>query len=220
MTLIQVYRTLYDSYGPQGWWPADSPFEIMIGAILTQNTAWSNVEKAINNLKGNNALSPDSIINTPHQQLAEWLLPSGYYNIKSERLKQFCHWYIKNGELEALNKLATKPLRESLLQVKGIGPETADDILLYAFRRPVFVIDAYTRRLFLRLQLITGEEPYEKLRQYFESELSDNDNIDKLFNEYHALIVMHAKQHCKKQPDCADCPLRSNCEVGSRLSDA
>lgn len=211
MTLIQVYQTLYETYGPQGWWPADSPFEVMVGAILTQNTAWTNVEKAVDNLKGNNALSADSIINTPHEQLAEWIRPSGYFNIKSERLKEFCRWYIAHGEQECLNDLDTDSLRHSLLQVKGVGPETADDMLLYAFGRPVFVIDAYTRRLFSRLDFISGDEGYENSRHYFEHGLENFSEKTKLFNEYHALIVKHAKDYCRKKPVCSKCPLCNDC---------
>ncbi|MDH5184388.1 MAG: endonuclease III domain-containing protein [Gammaproteobacteria bacterium] len=218
MTPIQVYEHLYDYYGPQGWWPANSPFEVMLGAILTQNTAWINVEKAINNLKGGNALSPDSIINTSHEQLAEWIRPSGYFNIKSERLQNFCRWYLDHGKFEALNKLDTVSLRHRLLEINGVGPETADDMLLYAFERPIFVIDAYTRRLFSRLQLISGEEGYESARQYFEHNLSKHEGKVTLFNEYHALIVVHAKDHCRKRPICNKCPVYDECKYVTKMN--
>ena len=212
MTLLQVYQILYQYYGPQSWWPADSPFEVMVGAILTQNTAWINVEKAIHQLKTNHALSAKSILTTPDETLAQWIRPSGYFNIKSQRLKNFCAWFLEQGELAGLNKLDTDSLRHALLAVKGVGPETADDMLLYAFERPVFVIDAYTRRIFSRLQMINGEEGYEGLRHYFEQGLSDSQDKVFLFNEYHALIVIHAKEHCSKRPYCESCPLASVCD--------
>jgi endonuclease-3 related protein len=199
---------LYRAYGPQHWWPGDTPFEIMVGAILTQNTAWSNVEKAIANLVAKDKLYPQAIVNARHDQLAGWLRPSGYFNIKAERLKSFCRWYLEAGEHAALVRLATGTLRAALLDVKGIGPETADDMLLYAFERPVFVIDAYTRRLFSRLGLLDGTAPYETLRLGFESTLGPD---EALFNEYHALIVAHAKDICRPRPGCAVCCLAGRC---------
>jgi len=211
MTLHQVYTALYRAYGPQHWWPGDTPFEVMVGAVLTQNTAWSNVEKAIDNLKAHDALDPAVITHTPAATLAAWLRPSGYFNIKARRLKNFCAWYLATGGLAPLRQLDTPTLRRALLGVNGIGPETADDILLYAFARPVFVIDAYTRRLFSRLQLVTGEESYEELRHYFEQGLGRSPDKATLFNEYHALIVVHAKQVCRVRPSCAACCLRRRC---------
>lgn len=211
MTLGQVYAALYRAYGPQQWWPGDTPFEVMVGAVLTQNTAWSNVEKAIINLKAHHALDPAVIHHTHTATLAAWLKPSGYFNIKARRLKNFCAWYLAAGGLATLQQLDTPTLRRALLSVNGVGPETADDMLLYAFERPVFVIDAYTRRLFSRLQLVTGEESYEELRHYFEEGLGRGvDNVP-LFNEYHALIVVHAKQACRSKPLCAACCLRRRC---------
>lgn len=211
MTLRQVYAALYRTYGPQHWWPGDTPFEVMVGAVLTQNTAWSNVEKAIDNLKAHQALDPAAILHTHAATLAVWLKPSGYFNIKARRLKNFCAWYLAAGGLAPLHKRDTPTLRKALLGVNGIGPETADDILLYAFERPVFVIDAYTRRLFSRLQLVTGEESYEELRHYFEQGLGRSAGKVALFNEYHALIVAHAKQVCRSKPLCAACCLRRRC---------
>ena len=145
---------MFDCYGPQYWWPADSAFEVMTGAILTQNTAWTNVEQAIGNLKKHKKLSARSILGLKHEQLADLIRPSGYFNIKARRLKNYCNWYQESGEFTELNTRDTQVLRNALLKVNGVGPETADDILLYAFERPVFVIDAYTRRLFSRLGLI------------------------------------------------------------------
>ncbi|MDT8384842.1 MAG: endonuclease III domain-containing protein [Gammaproteobacteria bacterium] len=206
--LNKVYKTLFSSYGHQHWWPGDSPFEIMVGAILTQNAAWINVERAIDNLKTHACLSPQKILATPAPQLAEWLRPSGYFNIKAQRLRNYCQWYVDAGGLTALSRCDTASLRQQLLSVNGVGPETADDILLYAFERPVFVIDAYTRRLFSRLQLLEHDAGYEALRQQFESGLKREAS---LYNEYHALIVRHVKQVCRKRPDCTVCCLFTQC---------
>lgn len=214
----RVYDTLYACYGPQHWWPGDTPFEVMAGAVLTQNTAWTNVEKAITNLKAQHHLDAARIAATPPETLAEWLKPSGYFNIKARRLRNFCVWYVAQGELKSLSKLDTTTLRHALLSVNGIGPETADDILLYAFHRPVFVIDAYTRRLFSRLGLVRGDEGYEALRHTFETALSGAKShpvaVVRLFNEYHALIVSHAKNVCRKRPLCAGCCLAHVCPSG------
>ncbi len=207
-SLRAVYQRLFETYGPQHWWPGDTPFEIMVGSVLTQNTAWVNVERAIQNLKAEQALSAEKILATPHEQLAEWLRPSGYFNIKAKRLRNFCDWYLAGGKEQRLANLGTQDLREQVLSVNGVGPETADDILLYAFERPVFVIDAYTRRLFSRLGMIAGDESYESLRLGFERALGP-DTL--LFNEYHALIVRHAKQHCSVKPRCERCSLIKRC---------
>lgn len=207
-TLLSVYKKLHVIHGPQDWWPGDTPFEIMVGAILTQNTAWTNVEKAIANLKHARALSPQKILATPQPTLARWLKPSGYFNVKARRLRAYCLWLMQQGGIKQLAKMSTHELRAALLSVHGIGPETADDILLYAFDRPVFVIDAYTRRLFQRLGLIEGREDYETLRALFESTLKTD---VALFNEYHALIVIHAKDTCRKRPRCAECCLAGAC---------
>ncbi len=200
--LMIVYRRLLDAYGPQDWWPADSSFEVMVGAVLTQNTAWGNVEKAIKNLKHADCLSLDKILASSDDDLAQLIRPSGYFNIKAKRLKNLCQWLVESGGESRLAEFDTVTLRSSLLNVNGVGPETADDILLYAFERPVFVIDAYTRRLFAKLSLIEGNEPYEQLRRIFEAELEEDVN---LFNQYHALIVRHAKEKCLKSPDCRHC---------------
>ena len=206
--LMAVYQRLHAAYGPQDWWPGDSVFEIMVGAVLTQNTAWTNVEKAIANLKAAKALSPATIAAASHRRLAAWLKPSGYFNIKAQRLRAFCEWLIRQGGAKRIARLPTEILRAELLLVHGIGPETADDILLYAFNRPVFVIDTYTRRLFQRLGLIQGDEGYETLRKLFETSLT-TDAL--LFNEYHALIVAHAKNVCRPRPRCGACKLGSLC---------
>lgn len=204
-----IYHKLYDRYGPQDWWPGDTPFEIMVGAVLTQNTAWANVEKAIANLKRQRLLSARKIVACAHELLAEQLRPSGYFNIKTKRLKNFCQWYLDQGEYRSLKRQPTQALRQAVLGVNGVGPETADDILLYAFGRPVFVIDAYTRRLLARMDLVAGNESYDSLRHGIERALGED---VALFNEYHALIVRHAKEHCRVRPDCVACPLSSICQ--------
>lgn len=211
--LLAVYRRLLATHGPQHWWPGDSVFEIMVGAVLTQNTAWTHVEKAIANLKTARALTPEAIVAAPHRRLAAWLKPSGYFNIKAKRLHAFCAWLLQQGGARRLARMPTEKLRAALLQVHGVGPETADDILLYAFNRPVFVIDAYTRRLFARLEDIEGREGYEVLRRMFEESLPSD---PQLFNEYHALIVAHAKYVCRKRPLCKDCQIAPLCPSRQR----
>jgi endonuclease-3 related protein len=206
--IAQVYDRLLAANGRQHWWPGDTVFEIMVGAVLTQNTAWTNVERAIANLKQAGALSPQSIVKAPPRRLAGWLKPSGYFNVKARRLRAMCRWLLEQGGTRKIARLPTRELRQALLAVHGIGPETADDILLYAFRRPVFVIDAYTRRIFQRLRLIEGNEDYETLRRMFEATL---DSDTQLFNEYHALIVAHGKDVCRKRPLCRDCCLAEGC---------
>lgn len=208
--LLSIYAGLLSMYGRQQWWPADNPFEVMLGAILVQNTQWSNVEKAIALLKQTlPALTPEAILNLTHTDLEICLKSSGYFRIKTQRLQNYCRWYLAQGDYCGLDQLPTSELRERLLKVKGIGPETADDILLYAFQRPVFVIDAYTRRLLQRLDLIQGQENYEYCRQLFETQLPKS--VD-LYKQYHALIVVHAKQSCRKtKPLCHVCQLAQDC---------
>jgi endonuclease-3 related protein len=210
-SLLAVFNMCLSAYGPQHWWPGDTPFEIMVGAVLTQNTAWTNVEKAIANLVRHERLSAAGILATRKDHLANWLRPSGYFNIKAARLKNFCHWYVEAGGFTALSQLDTDALRDALLSVNGVGPETADDILLYAFDRPVFVIDAYTRRLFSRLGFIAGDEAYEDIRLAVEDRLGPE---VELYNEFHALIVLHAKTVCRVRPLCGDCLLRRRCPAG------
>jgi len=203
----KVYRHLFEAYGPQGWWPADSPFEVMLGAVLTQNTSWRNVEAAISNLRQASLLSPEAILACPDEILANLLRPSGYFNIKAHRLKNLCRFIQVTGYLETFH-ISTGELRQALLAINGVGPETADDILLYAYERPVFVIDAYTRRLFSRLGLVSGNEGYETLRRLFETSL---DATAAIYNEYHALIVWHAKEVCRPNPRCEACALCPEC---------
>jgi endonuclease-3 related protein len=206
--LRAVYRRLHARYGPQHWWPARTPFEVIVGAVLTQNTAWSNVERAIANLEAAGALTPEALLALPLPELAALLRPSGYFNVKAGRLRAVCHWYVAAGGRARLRRWSGGRLRAALLDLHGVGPETADDILLYAFDRPVFVIDAYTRRLFARLGLIVGDEPYAALGAAYEQALGAD---APLFNEYHALIVRHAKEACRPRPRCAGCCLRRLC---------
>jgi endonuclease-3 related protein len=211
-TLCSVYTALSKCHGPQHWWPGDSPFEIMVGAILTQNTAWANVEKAIANLVQRDKLQPEAIAAARLDHLAGWLRPSGYFNVKALRLRNFCRWYLRAGGYRTLQALDTGTLRTALLGVNGVGRETADDMLLYAFQRPVFVIDAYTRRLFSRLGLFAGDEPYDTMRLAIERALGAD---AALFNEYHALIVRHAKETCRVRPDCRECVLQRSCPAAT-----
>ena len=208
-SLQSIFNHLSRKYGPQHWWPGDSPFEIMVGAVLTQNTAWTNVEKAIANLVLDNKLTPEAIVQLSHQSLAELLKPSGYFNIKATRLRNFCLFYLEHDKYEGLKQLQTGTLRKKLLSVNGVGHETADDMLLYAFDRTVFVIDAYTRRIMSRYGLITGDESYDLLRHSIEDSLAKDSS---LYNEYHALIVRHGKDICKIKPRCSECCLKNNCD--------
>ena len=206
-----LYDALADLYGPQPWWPADSAFEVMVGAVLTQNTAWSNVEKAIGRLKAAELLSLPALLAADHDTLAETIRPSGYFNIKAKRLRSLCEFLAQQGGLQALAMRDLGEQRQALLSVNGIGPETADDILLYALDQPVFVIDTYTRRLLQRWGLARGSETYEQLRSAFERALAPDVH---LFQQYHALIVMHAKEVCRKVPECASCALVARCWTG------
>lgn len=205
-TLLDIYERLLCRYGEQRWWPGQTQFEIIVGAILTQNTNWANVEKAIVNLKNANALTPEVLHEFAHDPLAALIRPAGYFNIKAQRLKHFLDWLFSShgGDLESVQNLPLDVLREQLLSVKGIGPETADSICLYAFEKPVFVVDAYTARIFGRHELIEPGSGYEQIQDLFHSSLAKD---VKLFNEYHALLVRVGKEQCKPNPLCAGCPL-------------
>lgn len=212
--LHAVFERLSARYGAQRWWPADSPFEVMVGAVLTQNTAWVNVERAIANLREQDALDPETILAAAPERLAEWIRPSGYFNVKARRLQNYCRWYLAQGGYARLRRRETAALRRGLLSVSGVGPETADDILLYAFQRPVFVVDAYTRRIFTRLGLLPEGLDYEGVRAHFEAALAAAEDPVRLFNEYHALIVQHGKDFCRPRPRCEGCCLRRACAGG------
>lgn len=208
----RIYAVLFDTYGPQHWWPAETAFEVMVGAVLTQNTAWTNVERALERLKQRIDLEAPAILGLPLDALADALRPAGYFNVKARRLATFCEAYQAEGGFEGLARLDSATLRRRLLAINGVGPETADDMLLYAFERPVFVIDAYTRRIFARLGQIAGREGYEEIRAGFEAALGPDVAV---FKEYHALIVRHAKAFCRTRPSCPVCPLRRECPAGA-----
>lgn len=207
-TARSVYRHLLAAYGPQGWWPADAAFEVVVGAVLTQNAAWTNVEYALEHLRGAGALEPEAILSLPDAALGRLIRPSGYFNVKARRLKAVCAFVREAGGLDALAGYSTDELRRAWLSVHGVGRETADDIVLYAFHRPVFVIDAYTRRVFERLGLFRGDEPYEALRAAFERALGPDVPV---YQEYHGLIVRHCKAVCAVRPRCGQCCLRRRC---------
>jgi endonuclease-3 related protein len=206
--LKEIYDLLYKRFGPQDWWPGDTPFEVIVGAILTQNTNWTNVEKAITNIKNAGLLTPEKLHHIDIKRIAELIRPAGYFNIKAKRLKNFLDWFFENydGKLVNLEKVRTSDLREQLLSVKGIGPETADSILLYALNRPVFVVDAYTARVCARHHLIDEGADYHSIQETFESNLPCD---IQLFNEFHALIVNLGKNYCKPTPKCDICPLNA-----------
>jgi endonuclease III related protein len=209
----EIYRRLYAYFGPQHWWPhsAGGAFEIIVGAILTQNTAWTNVEKALANLRRARLLNPTALHHTPKARLARLIRPSGYFNLKARKLKAFVRFLFaeQRGRLAYLFALDVVRLREALLAVYGIGPETADSIILYAARQPIFVVDAYTRRIFERLGLVQAVVSYDELQALFMQNLP---HAEPLFNEYHALIVALGKRICRKRvPRCAACPLRDIC---------
>ncbi|MBU4346782.1 MAG: endonuclease III domain-containing protein [Candidatus Omnitrophica bacterium] len=204
-----IYRKLYSHFGPQHWWPADTPFEVIVGAILTQNTNWLNVEKAINNLRKHKLLEQRKLYRLSKKRLSTLIKPTGYFNIKAQRLKAFLNFLFKSyqGNIQKILLINTRDLRLQLLSINGIGPETADSILLYALKKPVFVVDAYTRRILLRHRLVKKNASYGEIQNLFMQNLKSN---VKLFNEYHALLVRLGKEVClKNKPKCDICPLNS-----------
>jgi endonuclease-3 related protein len=211
--LIKIYRTLYQTYGPRHWWPGETSFEVMVGAILTQNTSWGNVEKAIQKLKGKGVLNPEGIHHLKRSELARLIKSSGYYRIKTDRLKSFIDFLFEeyDGNIKKMGRERLGELREKLLGVKGIGPETADSILLYGLKKPIFVVDAYTRRILSRHGIISEKASYEEVQKLFMDYLPRD---EKLFNEYHALFVYLGKTVCKKIPRCELCPLRD--KIGNK----
>jgi endonuclease III related protein len=208
--LTDIFEQLLDHHGPLRWWPAETPFEVCVGAILTQNTAWTNVEKAIIALKQADVLNPEGLRDIELEKLATLIRPAGYFNVKSRRLKDFIEWLFAKygGDLEKMFDREWRILRNEFLKVRGIGPETCDSILLYAGQKPTFVVDAYTRRLFHRLGLLSVSADYEETRALFMEHLPSD---TALFNEYHALIVEQCKQFCRKTPRCDGCPLAIRC---------
>jgi len=210
-----IYYTLHQAYGPQYWWPAETDFEIMVGAILTQNTSWTNVELAITNIKKARVMNVEGMIALNSEALASLIRPAGFFNIKTLRLQSMCRFLLTEGGMDELANHTTDRLRTQLLGVHGIGPETADSILLYAFGRNIFVIDAYTKRIFQRLGLLAPGASYNEAQQQFHAQLPCQTS---LFNQYHALIVEHAKRHCRVKPSCPACPVRTFCPTGNSNS--
>ncbi len=211
LKLEEIYNRLYAHFGPQHWWPAESRWEIMVGAVLTQNTSWRNVEKALANLKRAARLEPDAMRRTREATLAQLVRPSGYYHLKAKKLKALVKFLLERYSGDPSNFVGgdLNSQRAELLQVYGVGPETADSILLYVAEQPVFVVDAYTRRVFARLGFTKESASYDELQQLFMQNLPPS---APLFNEYHALIVVHAKDIClKRAPRCPVCPLDDLC---------
>jgi endonuclease-3 related protein len=210
MELIRIYEALLTRFGPQGWWPMGNGFrprewEVCVGAVLTQNTAWSNVEKALESLKESRCTDVETMMRTDTEALGEMVHPSGFYKQKAIKLRALGEAVMGFGSIEDFLKSVT---REQLLEIKGIGPETADSILLYACGRPYFVVDAYTRRIFSRLGLVKEDMDYEDIGVFFEANLPKD---SALYGEFHALIVRLAKEHCRKKPSCGGCPLEKGC---------
>ncbi|MFH1622649.1 MAG: hypothetical protein ABIA97_05985 [Candidatus Omnitrophota bacterium] len=207
-SIVRIYKKLLNYFGRQNWWPAKTKLEVIVGAVLTQNTAWPNVEKAIFNLKRKKLLSIDKLSKVKQNRLALLIKPAGYFNLKAKRLKNTIDFIQKyyQGELSNMQRISTLTLKNELLGINGIGPETADSILLYALNKPIFVIDAYTKRIFTRLNKVHLNYSYDDLQNFFMKNFKKN---ARLFNEYHALIVRLGKDYCKKnKPNCKECPIR------------
>jgi endonuclease-3 related protein len=204
--LLEIYRLLNGYFGDLRWWPAESPFEVMVGAILTQNTAWRNVEIAIVALRKERLLSPAAFARIPEEALAEIIRPSGCYRVKAASLKAFVRFLLRDyaGEVSVMKEETLPRLREKLLGIRGIGPETADSILLYACEKPIFISDAYTRRILLRHGLVEEDAGYHGIQAMAMAALP---NESRLFNQYHALMVAAAKTFCRTKPRCDGCPL-------------
>jgi endonuclease III related protein len=215
--VVEVFDRLLKAFGPQHWWPGEMGFEMMVGAMLTQNTSWKNVVKAIRNLREADLLEPHALYNVPVEELEELLRPAGYFRVKAKRLRSLLKFFIDryNGSLKAMFMTDLETLREELLAVNGIGPETADSILLYAGGLPTFVVDAYTLRIFARHGWIGYDADYHQIQDYIQSSLPQ---AAPMYNEYHALLVYTGKHFClKSKPKCADCPLREMLPEGGPL---
>ena len=208
--LIGVYKKLLNHFGEQHWWPAETEFEVVVGAILTQAAAWQNVEIAIRNLKCEGILNTKGIRNISEERLAGLVRPAGYFNAKSRKLKSFINFLYDayDGDFQSMVDQPKEKLREELLSVWGIGPETADSIVLYAAHKPSFVVDAYTRRIFHRMGMVDEKIDYDDLKEFFEKQLPEDLEI---YKEFHALIVELGKNHCKPKPRCEGCPLNYAC---------
>ncbi len=216
-TIEKLFDVLFEHFGPQNWWPGDSPLEIIVGAVLMQNTAWKNVEKAITNLKEKGLLDVEKILGIEDSYLAEIIKPSGFYNLKAKRLKSVLKFVKNNRGIEVISGKEIHELRSELLKVPGVGKETADSIILYALGKPIFVVDAYTRRILKRIGIIDDENmSYDEIQRLFHENLP---NDEKLFNEFHALFVALGKKYClKRNPLCNLCPVKSCCRYGREFS--
>ncbi len=203
-----IYQLLLKRFGPQKWWPGETPLEVIVGAVLTQNTNWGNVEKAISNLKRKGLLSVEKLNEIPLNRLAQAIKPAGYFNVKAKRLKNVVGLIVNNygGSLDAMRKVPIEELRRQWLSVNGVGPETADSILLYALDKPVFVVDAYTKRFLARHNIVSIADDYGRVQRVLTDAL---DRDMRVFNEYHALIVKLGKDHCRPKPKCELCPLKN-----------
>jgi endonuclease III related protein len=216
--LTEVYRRLFDAFGPQHWWPGETPFEVIVGAVLTQNTNWRNVERAIDNLRAADLLDPQSLYAVPVEELQELIRPAGYFRIKAARLRSVLEFIVAryDGSLDAMFAVGLPDLRRQLLAVHGIGPETADAILLYAGRLPSFVVDAYTHRILARHGWIGFDADYHQIQDYVQSELPQE---VPQYNEFHAVLVRLGKDFCRKtNPLCAECPLQQLLPKGGPLA--
>ena len=207
-----IFDTLLAAYGPQGWWPARDPFEMMAGALLTQRTTWRNAERALASLRRSRALSPQTLACVPVPELEALIRPAGTFRLKAPRLRALAQWYIHAGGHGSLVMRSTGDLRAELLGLAGVGPETADDILVYAFGRPVFVVDAYARRILARYGWANAGEPYERLSAAVADALGRDAGT---LGEFHALLVEHGKRHCRARPRCAECPLAAGCRTAA-----
>ena len=205
--LMKIFNRLFEAYGPRHWWPGETPFEVMVGTILTQNTSWRNVEKAIEHLKARKVLNVKGIHQLKRAELASFIRSSGYYRVKADRLKAFVDFIFEeyDGRIEKMGREKMEVLRPKLLKVKGVGPETADSILLYGLKKPIFVVDAYTKRILARHEIVSEKAPYDEVQKLFMDHLPRD---GKLFNEYHALLVQLGKTLCKKIPRCDRCPIK------------
>jgi len=204
--LIRYYELMQARFGHRNWWPGDSPFEVCVGAVLTQNTAWTNVAKAIRNLKDASALDPLIIYDKSHEQLAQLIRPAGYYNLKAVRLKNFVSHLVENhaADLSSLFSADVPDLRDELLSIRGVGRETADSMILYAAGKPIFVVDTYTKRILDRHGLADGRADYDSVQGLFHENLPED---VALYNDFHAQFDAVGHHYCKKTPKCGDCPL-------------
>ncbi len=213
---MEVYHALLAHYGEQQWWPADSAFEMMVGAILTQNTNWNNVEKALDNLREANVLEAEALATCNRETLEAWIRPAGFFRQKTESLFKLCIFYHEHEGIKGMKCGSMKTLRHFLLDVHGIGPETADSILLYAIEKPIFVVDSYTKRIFHRLGTLPKEMiKYDDVQHFFHQRTA---NVLSLYQQFHALIVIHAKEYCRKKALCTACPLSYCCQYRYELN--